>query len=268
MIPTAYVALISNSVTLYADLLRCLAEFSAILCAWLVVRKIESEDESTFNYGFGKLERLSSLLVAAALFVTFLVSLSLGLRRLWYPEVLQNSEYGFLFAILSVAGNAILWRLNYKHEAAAASPVIDSQWRLFRAKTAASSAVVLSLGVGMFFSDYAFAQYADPFGALVLSAFILYSAITIVSDSMNDLVDRSLEEALQMIILAALVKYDSEYMGLERIRSRRSGNRVYVELFLMFADERSMADIRDSATRIRAELEANIPGSEVTIIPC
>ncbi|MCB0344351.1 MAG: cation transporter, partial [Bdellovibrionales bacterium] len=188
--------------------------------------------------------------------------------RLWYPEVLVNTEYGLLFAILSVFGNAVLWQLNFKHESSAASPVIDSQWRLFRAKTAASSAVVLSLGVGTFFADYSFAQYADPFGALVLSAFILYSAITIVSDSMNDLVDRSLEEALQMIILAALVKYDNEYMGLERIRSRRSGNRVYVELFLMFADDRTMADIRDSAKRIRAELEANIPASEVIVIPC
>ena len=67
LLPTAYAAFISNSTTLLADLLRCLGEFFAIVASWVVLKKMSRNDTSRFNYGYGKLEQLGGIAVAAAL---------------------------------------------------------------------------------------------------------------------------------------------------------------------------------------------------------
>ena len=142
LIPTAYAALISNSTTLFADLLRCLGEFFSILVSWIVLIKISRNETSRFNYGYGKLEQLAGIAVAAALFLTFLVSLTSGIRGLLLPEKLENAEFGFIFGLLSVIGNAFLWVSNYIADARSPSPIAESQWKLFWEPPSPSPTVV------------------------------------------------------------------------------------------------------------------------------
>jgi len=267
LIPTAYAAYLSNSVTLLADLLRCIAEFLAIFLSWLVLRKIVSGGGKRFDYGYGKLEELSSLGVAAAMLVAFSGSLLSGFKRLWDPVLLHNPGFGLGLALLSVMGNSFLWRRNYLYTKTSASSLIDSQRRLFRSKAIISLVVVVSLTVSWRFSELAFARYMDPLGSFVIALFLLRSAYLIVSDSMSDLIDCSVEEALQLVILKMLIKHEHEYVGLHAIRSRRSGPAVYIDLLLEFDKQRKMESVQHAIDSIRVELEAQVPGSKVNVIP-
>ncbi|MEY4668487.1 MAG: hypothetical protein RL518_1186 [Pseudomonadota bacterium] len=267
LIPTAYAALISNSSTLFADLLRCLGEFFAIVASWIVLLKMSRNDTSRFNYGYGKLEQLAGVAVAAALFLTFLVSLTSGIRGLIIPTKLENAEFGFVFAVLSIAGNAFLWISNYIADARSPSPIAESQWRLFRAKTCATMVVVISLGVALAFADSSASVYVDPIGSIALSLFMLWQSYTLVSASVPDLIDYAIEESLQKTLDTILSDHRGDYAQLEKVRSRRTARRVYLELFLSFPAELPFGEVHRRVILLKHSVEERIPGADVTVIP-
>ena len=267
LIPTAYAAFISNSTTLFADLLRCLGEFFAILASWFVLRKMSRNETSRFNYGYGKLEQLAGVAVAAALFLTFLVSMISGIRGLVIPSHLENAEFGFAFAIASVIGNAFLWTSNYIADARAPSPIAESQWRLFRAKTCATLVVATSLGVALVFSDSAASVYVDPLGSVALSLFMLWQSYKLVSFSVPDLIDYAIEETLQGTLERILGEHRLLYSKLEKVRSRRTARKIYIEVFLAFPSDLQFGEVHSRVMSLKHDIEEHFPGADIIVIP-
>lgn len=267
LLPTIYVTLIANSIILYADLLRCVVEFLAIVFSWLILGHIGRSDRSHFNYGFGKLEQLASLAVAFAMLLSFVVVMVAAVGRFLSPQVVHDAGQGFVLGNLSVLGNGAMWAYYRALGRSENSAVIDSQARLFRAKTAASVIVVVAL-VPFFVSGPGWLQlYADPVGSVLLSGFLLHSSVALFSSSMGELVDASIDERLQLLILGALIQHEALYSGFKEVRSRRVGNRILVELFLEFTAKTTMSEFAESSAALKNTLHSQIPDIEVTIIP-
>lgn len=266
LFPTAYVALTSNSSVLFADLIRCGVEFLAIFLSWIVVRKISRGDESFYDFGLGKWEQLATLAVAAAMMLSFLVITFIAFSRLYFPVEVHNTGLGLLLALLSVAGNAYLWRYNARIGSFGGSPIAESQSRLFRAKTLVSAVVASSLACSEWGAG-AWLLYADPIGSCIVAGFLLRSALTLFASSTQDLLDRSIDEARRMIVLKGLIKHEASYDGLLAIRTRRSGMRIYVEVDLQFDGDRTMSDVSRICDVISSDIASALPKSRVHITP-
>ncbi|MDZ4787306.1 MAG: cation diffusion facilitator family transporter [bacterium] len=266
LVPTFYVAYISNSITLYADFLRCSGEFIAIFMSWMVFRRVSRPSEKDFNYGFGKLEQFASLTVGLAMLLTFVVLLFAAIHRFIEPASISNIFWGILFTLLSIVGNAYVWIKSTVLHQRQPSPLAKSQAGLFRAKTFVSVVVLVSLSLSYFFSNTNIALYIDPLGSLVISGFMLYSAIAVLSSSVSDLLDKSLDEVLQIGVLRSLVTHEDLYKGFAGMRSRRSGGQIYIELFLEFNQNQTIKEVLVSKSLIRESLLKVIPGAEVSIV--
>lgn len=267
LIPTAYAAIVSNSTTLFADLLRCLGEFFAIIVAWLVLRKMSRNEVSRFNYGYGKLEQLAGVAVAAALFLTFLVSFISGLRGLISPIPVENAEFGFVFALLSVLGNAVMWISNHLSNRRDNSPITESQARLFRAKTCATLVVVLALGATLLLPGVYLTIFVDPLGSVALSLFMLWQGYTMASASVPDLIDYAIEEKLQRSLDSILSDQRHLFSHIERIRSRRTTKKIYIELFLAFDPSLPFGRVHESVMVIKHAVSQGFPGADIVVIP-
>lgn len=266
LLPTAYVTFISNSLTLYADLLRSAVEFLAIAVAWFITKKSNPENLRYYNYGFGKLEHAGSIVVALAMFLAFMATTIVSIVRFLHPIPVENTYLGFILALLSVIGNAFVWYKNAKILKTTNSPISDSQAKLFRSKTFACSVVVFSLLISSFFSANAVIVYVDPLGSLVIGGFLLYSSYDLIFHSLGDILDQSLEEGAQLIILKTLVKFDSLYKDLFKIRTRRGGQKNYIELWLAFEGQLPLSTVQHSIETIKSDLERQLPGAEVLIV--
>ena len=259
--------LLANSVTLLSDLLRTSSETLANFLSWQTVRRVVRGKTEVYNYGYGKLENLSSLVIAGVMIISFTIVLQIAIGRFRNPVTVEKVGLGFILAIVSGGLNTWLWRRNYRIAQTEPSPIMESQWRLFRAKTIANLCVVLSLGLGVAFRKYAWSVYLDPLGSVILSGFLLFSAYGVITMSVYDLLDRSLEESLQLIIMRELAAYFDEYRALHGIRSRRSGGNLYIEIFLEFDSNRKMAEVQTVINDMKASLERNIKGSQIMIVP-
>lgn len=144
---------------------------------------------------------------------------------------------------------------------------MESVWRLNRVKTTSALCVCLSLGLSLLLRNQSWAVYIDPAGSIVLLGFLAFSAYGVIATSVYDLLDRTLEDFLQLVILRELTAYFDEYEAIHGIRSRRAGGNAYIEIFLEFNAERRMAEVQKVIDEMRANLEQKIPGSQIVIAP-
>lgn len=259
--------LIGNSVTQVTDLLRNAGDTFACFLTWLTLRRIRKGKTLAYDYGFGKLENASSMLVAGVMGVTLFVALYNAVERFQRPVPVTKVELGLFVAIWGVAISTWIWRRTYALTKLEGSPVLESQWHLFRAKALANLCVVLSLGLSLHLYEYPLAMYIDPISSLILAGFLVHSIYSIVSVNASDLLDRALDESLQLIILRELAAYFDDYVAFHGLRSRRASKRVYIDIFLEFDGSRTMAEVQKVIDTMKTALEQKIPGSQVVIAP-
>ena len=97
---------------------------------------------------------------------------------------------------------------------------------------------------------------------------MVHAAWSMASSSVGDLLDATVEETTQLRILRQLILRLDDYERLHKIRARRSGPRLYVEIFLEFDPLLLMGEVQKRIDAIRQDLESKIPGADVSIRPC
>lgn len=267
LIPDIIAVILANSVMLLSDLLKSGSETVATFLSWLAVRKVRQGKTFDYNYGQGKLENISSLAVAGAMLLSWMIVTYGAIERFRHPSKIGSIAFALFVTGGSALVNFRIWRNNLKLSRIEASPIIESQWRLYRAKTVANICVVTSLILSAMFREYQWSAYIDPLGALLISGFLLQSAYRVITDSVYDLLDRTLDESLQLVILGELAAYFHDYVALHGIRSRRSGSNVYIEIFMEFEGDRRMSEVQAVIDRMKTDLEQKIKGSQVMIAP-
>ncbi|MGA1677512.1 MAG: cation diffusion facilitator family transporter [Pseudomonadales bacterium] len=258
-------AFLSNSLSILGDLVKELGDTTAVLAALLTLRAVRGGPTHRFAYGIGKLENLVSISIGVLMLLAAIGIAFGAMTRFSEPEVLAGAEFGLLvFAVYAAIGYTIAAR-QFRELRKEYSPIMASQAQLWMSKATFDALMATALGLALLFPDQTFSLYLDPCAALIGVAFMLHSAYAIAAASVGDLLDAALEESLQFEILRCLALHFDDYDELYRIRTRRSGSRIYVELALGYAPERPMALVSDHTERIRLALVEVLPGADITI---
>jgi len=265
--PDLAAVILGQSATILAGFLKTTAETLATLLAWLSLRKLTTGKTDVYNYGYGKLESLSSLAVAGAMFISFGLVIAVAIGRFLNPTPVGQVGLGLAISTVACFANVYFWRRNYVLARQEPSPLMESQWRLYRIKTIANLSTVAALGLSVLLRQQAWSVYIDPIGSLILCGFLLASAYRVASSSVYDLLDRTLDESLQFVILQELAAHFDQYERFHGVQSRRSGGDVYIEIFLEFDGNQKMSEVQRMIESMKRNLEQKIKNSQVSIIP-
>jgi ferrous-iron efflux pump FieF len=264
-----FVALIAaQSAVVLADFLKTALEFIAVLLSWLAIRRIRRGAGATYDYGIGKLENLSSLAVAALMIFVFLVIVGNAIRGIILPSHIDGiGVYVSLVSQVIYSGiNGALWKRARRASLDENSPIMAAQARLFFTKLVGNIFIFGSLIGSLSLADHEWAWYIDPAASLVIAASILMSALGVLSSSCYDLLDGTLEEADQLKITRELVSNFDRYDMYYGVRSRRSGNRTFIDIFLDFDPDKRVGDVQREIDVIRKSVAAHFVNSVVTVV--
>lgn len=269
LMPDLVAAVLSHSLTLMADVIKCANELLATLLSWLALRKVSRGKPYYFDYGLGKLENLTSIVVAGLMFLSLILVLYSAVERFREPHemALTGLKLGIFFMMVGGGANVWLWIKNYRVSRKEHSPIMESQWRLFRAKSVADMTVLVTLLLSLGLRRFTWSVYIDPCGSLAIAGFLIFSIYHVVAHSVYDLLDRTLDESVQLVIVRDLASFYDHYKALHGVHSRRSGSNIYIEIFLEFEGSKKMHEVQDVIDMIKAALEQHIKGSFVAIIP-
>lgn len=265
--PTIVVAILANSMTLYADLLGDFNVFFANVMLLFILHKMRKGMGTQYDYGAGKIENLIG--VGGAWFVVLSIGYIMytAVGRLLSPVALDSGPLamGAVIIFVSIIASGYLWIRNYRIHKRIPSPVTDIQWRVPMSNAVVSCGILVSLLAMILLRQYTWSLYIDPVISLIMGAVIIYSFYGLIKSSLFDLLDRTLDEKYQIIIIRELAEFFDDYAQLHGVRSRKTGGRVFIEIFLEFDDNRRMGEVQQVIQSMRTSLEGKIENSFVSV---
>ena len=265
--PYVLIAILSGSMLLLSDLADFFRNFAANAVSLHIFGKIRKGQVQEFNYGAGKLERAGSLFGALCYVGSLAGVAAYSVVRFVRPVPLHVgfTLAGMLGLIVAIVLSVGFW-IYYKRLAVEApGPLIDIQWRHQRTDALSSAAVLAALGLAMVFRDRAWAVYLDPACGLAYSVFAIGAYIPVMRESFRDLLDHTLAEDVQIVVMRRLAEHYEGYEAFYGVRSRRSGNRLFIEVTLGFDPAKTVGEAAGTIESLRAAIEGDITNAEVSV---
>ncbi|MCG5501600.1 cation diffusion facilitator family transporter [Ectothiorhodospira lacustris] len=267
-LPTIVIAVFSGSILLMSDLLAYGRGLFTTFMGWQILRSIRLGRIQGYDYGTDKIQAFAGV-IGSALYLG-----TLGLFAIWaIGRLFEPSEPNYTFILLGVlfqsidgASSAWLWQRNKRMAQLEFSPVMEMQWRANRADALLSFAVVIGLSVTLLLRDLPWAVYLDPILALCFITYVGLSFLPILANGVNDLLDKTLQEDLQLRIDRRLAEHFDDFDAFHGVRSRRAGGRIFIEIALGFDSETTMEAAQNTVRQLCEKLERDIPGSEVRVV--
>jgi divalent metal cation (Fe/Co/Zn/Cd) transporter len=268
LIPETIAVILSGAVTLLADVIKVANEMLATVFALIIIRRVTRGGKFAYDYGMGKFEALTRIITGAVMIVSLFILFAFTTYRLVHPEPFDMTAAIIGIPLMVLAGSADFyhWKTYYRRAERDPSPIIEAQWRLRRAKTFSDLLILFALIVSVVFAPYHWAEYIDPIVSFIIIGFLLLAGYREISSSLPDLFDKTLEEELQLLILRELAGSFDKYHEFNGVRSRRSGRRVYIEIFLGFDPDQRAGEVHEFAASLKASLESQIPRSVVSVV--
>jgi ferrous-iron efflux pump FieF len=260
----------SGSLTMIADCLRGVILVSFSVFSLIALRRINRGYYSLYDYGTGKLEQMFSLVVSLELACAAAALAFKAFERLQgEPDAANGSAMVLAVALVTLNFVVNGWQFFIIRKAArnSESPIVRSQMASRRVKTIASFVVVIAVAMAGLTAGQPLAVWADSLGTLFVAAYMVKAAWGILKSALPDLLDRTLDEDMQTVINRHLAEHFDEYDNLIRVRSRRTGTAVLIELELGFVASMTIGAIQPVIDALRGGIEADIPNARATVIP-
>lgn len=266
-VPYMLIAILSGSLLLLSDLADFFRNFAANAVSLHILRKIRQGRVREFDYGSGKLERAGSLFGALCYVAVLTGVAAYSIARFLRPAPLDVgfTLLGMLGLILFIVVSVSLWIYFKRLAVKSPGPLIDIQWRHQRTDALSSVAVLMALGLAMVFREERWAVYIDPACGLAYSVFAIGSYVPVMRESLKDLLDQTLAEDVQIIVMRRLAEHFNDYEAFHGVRSRRAGNRLLIEVTLGFDPAKTVGEAVKTIESLRTAIEGDIANAEVSI---
>jgi ferrous-iron efflux pump FieF len=199
--------------------------------------------------------------------IGLLIAGGFAVDRLFNPTELQQlgTLFGAFYMMVEVSIDGWQWRRNLRLARKKYSPIIEMQWRANRADTFFGLAVFLSLLLTIALQAFSWSIYIDPISALILVVYAIYLFFPSLTSGFDDLIDKTLKEELQILIVRRLAETFDGYDTFHDVRSRRSGGRILIDIGLSFSPEKTVREIMETVNQLTHKIENDIVDSEVRV---
>lgn len=249
----------TGSVSVMASLIDSLMDAGASMVNLLAVRYSLQPPDSDHRFGHGKAEALAGL-GQAAFIAGSAVFLSLhALDRLVNPQPLSQIGVGIAVMIFAMAATGALLTLQHHVIRRTQSTAIRADALHYATDLATNGATLVALVLAILGWPG-----LDPLFALVIAAYILYSAYRIASDAVDLLMDRELDPEERTRIRQAASAVPG-VLGVHELRTRRSGQTPVIQLHLELDDALSLIEAHRISDAVEDSLRVLYPQADVTI---
>lgn len=266
--PVVVVAFLSQSMLLYTDIFDYAKGITSSLIAWHILRRIVRGDVVNYDYGPGKIEALGGLLTSLVILAGLVGAAVMSVHRILEPKELSTgfTLLGVLIQIAGIGLNGWLWQRNVRLAKLSRSPLLEAQWRTNRSDVFSNIGVLTALALTIILHQFVWSVYIDPVCAMLFIVYASAAFVPLIRRSLDDLLDKTLDEEFQMKILRRLSDHYDGYETFHGVQSRRAGSTFFVEIGLGFHPDKTVGEVMDTVEQLRLDVAKDIPGSEVNIV--
>lgn len=247
---------LGNSAAMIADAVHSLSDFITDVVVVVFVKISNRPHDKEHPFGYGKYETLATLIIALFLFGVGGKILIEGALKIWdFCQGVPLERPGYIAvvaAFISVIMKEGLYRYTIKVSKSVNSKVVEANAWHHRSDALSSIGVFVGIGAAALLGDGW--NLLDPIAALVVSLFIIKSAIELAIPCIDELMERSLpvEQKNQILFIISTYPDVSEPHNL---RTRKIGNYSAVDLHVRMNGDVTLREAHEVATSIEKDIK-------------
>ncbi|WP_367718352.1 cation diffusion facilitator family transporter [Nitratireductor sp. GISD-1A_MAKvit] len=252
---------LTDSVALFSDAMESVVNVVASCVAWYALRIAHTPADDNHPFGHHKAEYFSAVLEGVLIVVAALLIIREAGIALFEPRPLETPFVGLLINGLAAVGNGIWAWLLVSTGRRARSPAMIADGRHLWTDVVTSAGVigglVLAVATGW--------NWLDPLMALIVAVNILWHGWHLVGESVQGLMDVSVEPEELKKIERVIADNDAGALEFHDLKTREAGRARFIEFHLVVPSDMTVEAAHRICDRIEGALEKNQPGAEVTI---
>lgn len=249
----------TQSVSLLASLIDSTMDSAASLINFFAIRYAMAPADKEHRFGHGKAEALAGLAQALMILVSIGLLLTQTLGRLWHPLVVENTPMGISIMLVSMALTGALVVFQWYVVKRTQSNAIKADSLHYTSDFLMNFGVIIALLLASI--GY---HGADPYFALSIGAFVVYSAWGIAQSAFHLLLDHELSDE-QRHLITQLALTQPQVIGMHDLRSRQSGHMQFIQLHLELQENMLLLEAHDVAEALEHRIMAVFPYADVII---
>lgn len=247
--------ILGGSAAMIADAVHSLSDFLTDIIVIAFVRISSKPEDEDHDYGHGKYETLATSIIGLALLMVGLYIFYNGARQIWDvmhgAEIEQPGLVALIAAIVSILLKEWTYRFTVSVGKKVESPaVIANAWHH---RSDALSSIGTAIGIGGAILLGKGWAVLDPVAALVVSVFIVKTALGLLSTSSGELLEKSLPKEVEKKIVD-IVESEPEVSEVHHLCTRRIGSNIAIEMHIRMPGEISLKDSHTRASNIERKL--------------
>ena len=253
------VGLATGSLGILSEAAHSALDFGAALITFFAVRASDRPADSEHHYGHGKVESLSALAEVILLLVTCLWIIYEAIGRMFFRTVeVQVTFYSFMVIIVAVIVD--YWRSRALSKAAKKhySQALEADALHFSSDIYSSLVVI----AGLIFTKLGF-PIGDSIAALGVAIFVIVISYRLGKRTLDTLMDRAPEGLKQKI--EQLAKEVQGVSECSRLRVRRSGPQVFLDMNISLDRNTSLEKAHQIASKVEGKIRSVLPETDIVI---
>jgi ferrous-iron efflux pump FieF len=253
---------LTGSIAVWASLLDSAMDISASTINYFAVRASARPPDEDHAYGHGKAESLAGLFQAAVITLSGLFLISEAVKRMIYPRATQQESIGVGTMVISIAVSIALVARLRRVAKSTDSPALSAEAIHFASDVWTNGGVLCALAL-IYFTGW---NIVDPIISIVISIYILASALSVGRESVHVLMDRRLPPEVDKQVEEIVNRFRGEgVLGFHDLRTRRSGSQKFIDLHLEVERDKTLEEAHAASVRVLRTIEAEIPRAKVQI---
>lgn len=247
---------IGRSSAMVADAVHSLSDFLTDIAVLISFKYTSKPADKCHNYGHGKYETLVTVIISITLaFVSYQILKSGVIKILLTINggVLPKPRLiALIAAIISIISKELLYRYTIIIGKSINSPsIIANAWH-HRSDALSSIGTMIGIGGSMILGS----RWAilDPIASIIVSLFILKVAFDIFIPSINELVERSLNNGIREK-LENIFNDCQNVKDYHKLRTRKVGTRAVVESHILVDRKLNIIDAHNIATEVETKIK-------------
>ena len=249
----------TQSVSLLASLIDSTMDSAASLINFFAIRYAMAPADKEHRFGHGKAEALAGLAQALLILVSIGLLLTQTLGRLWNPLVVENTPIGISIMLVSMVLTGALVVFQWYVVKRTQSNAIKADSLHYTSDFLMNFGVIIAL----FLASIGY-HGADPYFALSIGAFVVYSAWGIAQSAFHLLLDHELSGE-QRHLITQLALTQPHVIGMHDLRSRQSGHMQFIQLHLELQEDMLLLEAHGVAEALELRIMAVFPYADVII---
>lgn len=243
--------ILGRSSAIIADAVHSLSDFASDIIVIAGLRLARRPADDCHKYGHGKFETLSAMLLGIVLLATaggIMWNGIVKLKAYLNGEILAKPGWIAVYAaLLSIVVKEWLYRYTVKVGKRLNSQSLIANAVHHRSDALSSIAAMLGIGGAILLGESW--RVLDPVAALVVSGLIVWAAVSILKDTVDELLEKSLGPDEENRILDMVTQVDGA-MNPHNLKTRKIGNQVAIDIHIHVEPTLTVPEAHDISTSV------------------